>query len=95
MNKDNFMKALSMIDEDLIKEADTAYEPVAEHEKSCVSFSEEEHSSSVLGVDVYHMNIWKKFIGINTSTVRLLRDDMMRYVREAKHEPTFIDLPTE
>ncbi len=32
---------------------------------------------------------------INTSTVRLLRDDMMRYVREAKHEPTFIDLPTE
>lgn len=33
--------------------------------------------------------------GINTSTVRLLRDDMLRYVREAKHEPTFIDLPTE
>ena len=24
-----------------------------------------------------------------------LRDDMLRYVREAKHEPTFIDLPTE
>ena len=33
--------------------------------------------------------------GINTSTVRLLREDMLRYVREAKHEPTFIDLPTE
>ena len=33
--------------------------------------------------------------GINTSTVCLLRDDMMRYVRAAKHEPTFIDLPKE
>ena len=33
--------------------------------------------------------------GINTSTVRLLREDMLRYVRAAKHEPTFIDLPTE
>lgn len=33
--------------------------------------------------------------GINTSTVCLLRDDMMRYVRETKHEPTFIDLPIE
>ena len=33
--------------------------------------------------------------GINTSTVRMLRDDMLRYVREAKHEPTFINLPTE
>lgn len=33
--------------------------------------------------------------GINTSTVRLLRDDMLKYVREAKHEPTFIDLPVE
>ena len=33
--------------------------------------------------------------GINTSTVRLLREDMLRYVRETKHEPTFIDLPIE
>ena len=33
--------------------------------------------------------------GINTSTVRLLREDMLRYVREAKHEPTFIDLLVE
>ncbi len=33
--------------------------------------------------------------GINISTVRLLREDMLRYVREAKHEPTFIDLPIE
>ena len=69
MNKNDFMKAMSMIDEDLIKEADTAYEPVAEHEKFCVSFSEEEHSSSVSGVDVYHRNIWKKFIGIAAAFV--------------------------
>ncbi|MBR6580210.1 MAG: prolyl-tRNA synthetase associated domain-containing protein [Ruminococcus sp.] len=34
-------------------------------------------------------------LGINTSTVRLLRDDMFRYVREAKHESIFIDLQTE
>ncbi len=33
--------------------------------------------------------------GINTSTVRLLREDMLRYVCAAKHEPTFINLPTE
>lgn len=33
--------------------------------------------------------------GINTSTVRLLREDMLRYVRETGHEPAFIDLPTE
>ena len=33
--------------------------------------------------------------GINTSTVRLLREDMIKYIRAAKHEPTFINLPTE
>lgn len=33
--------------------------------------------------------------GINTSTVRLKREDMLRYVRECGHEPVFIDLPTE
>ncbi len=31
--------------------------------------------------------------GINTSTVRLHREDMLRYVRECGHEPVFIDLP--
>lgn len=33
--------------------------------------------------------------GINTSTVRLLRDDMLKYVHAVKHEPTFIFLPNE
>ena len=33
--------------------------------------------------------------GISTSTVRLRREDMLRYVREAGHEPVYIDLPCE
>ena len=33
--------------------------------------------------------------GISTSTLRLARDDMLRYVRAAGHEPTFIDLAAE
>ena len=33
--------------------------------------------------------------GISTSTVKLSRDDMLRYVRAVKHEPTFIDLAAE
>jgi len=69
MNKDNFMKAMSMIDEDLIKEADTTYESAAEPENSGVAFSEKEHSSSVSGVDVYHSTIWKKFLGIAAAFV--------------------------
>ena len=40
MNKNNFMKAMSMIDANLIKEAYTTYASVAETEKSVVSFSE-------------------------------------------------------
>ncbi len=69
MNKNNFMKAMSMIDEDLIKEADTSYEPAAEPEESGVPFSEKEHLSSVTGVDVYHSTIWKKFLGIAAAFV--------------------------
>ena len=69
MNKDNFMKAMSMIDEDLIKEADTTNEAVAETEKAGAFFSEKEQSSSVSGVDVYHRTIWKKFLGIAAAFV--------------------------
>lgn len=32
---------------------------------------------------------------ISTSTVKLLKDDLLRYVREAGHEPVFIDLEAE
>ena len=31
--------------------------------------------------------------GISTSTIRLKREDLLRYVQAVKHEPTYIDLP--
>ena len=33
--------------------------------------------------------------GFSTSTVRLSREDMLRYVRAAGHEPMLVDLPRE
>ena len=33
--------------------------------------------------------------GISTSTLRLTREDMLKYVRVSGHEPTFIDLAAE
>ena len=60
MNNNNFMKAMSMIDEDLIKEADTPYTGKTDSENTKVSFSEDDNSAVVSGVDVYHRNIWKK-----------------------------------
>ena len=33
--------------------------------------------------------------GISTSTVRLSREDMLKYVKAVRHEPTFIDLAAE
>ena len=33
--------------------------------------------------------------GISTSTLRLTKDDMLKYVRAVRHEPTFIDLAAE
>ena len=33
--------------------------------------------------------------GFSTSTVRLSRDDMLRYVRAIGHAPVIVDLPTE
>lgn len=31
--------------------------------------------------------------GISTSTIRLKREDLLRYVQAVSHEPTYIDLP--
>lgn len=31
--------------------------------------------------------------GISTSTIRLKKEDLLRYVQEVNHEPTYIDLP--
>jgi Ala-tRNA(Pro) deacylase len=33
--------------------------------------------------------------GISTSTLRLTRDDMLKYIKATGHEPTFIDLAAE
>jgi len=33
--------------------------------------------------------------GFSTSTVRLSRDDMLRYIRSTGHEPMIVDLPRE
>ena len=33
--------------------------------------------------------------GISTSTLRLTREDMLRYIKASKHEPTYIDLAAE
>ncbi len=33
--------------------------------------------------------------GFSTSTLRLSREDMLRYVRAAGHEPVFVDLPAQ
>ena len=33
--------------------------------------------------------------GISTSTLRLAREDMLRYIASTGHEPTYIDLPWE
>ena len=33
--------------------------------------------------------------GHSTSTLRLSREDMLRYVNSTGHEPTYVDLPAE
>ena len=69
MNKNNFMKAMSMIDEDLILDADTQYTG----EKTSVSaedlYIESESEMVVSGVDVYHRTAWKKILAVAASFV--------------------------
>ena len=62
MNKNNFMKAMSMIDEELLHEADTPYTPKGAEDTSNEIYRENETSDSVSGVDVYHGSLWKKFL---------------------------------
>lgn len=62
MNKNNFMKAMSMIDEELLHEADTPYTPEASGDTSNEIYRENEESDSVSGVDVYHGFLWKKVL---------------------------------
>lgn len=69
MNKNNFMKAMSMIDEELLHEADTPYSPEATEDTSKGTYSENETTDSVSGVDVYHGFLWKKFLAVAATFV--------------------------
>ena len=68
MNKNNFMKALSMIDEDLLHEADTPYISEAAEDTSKL-INENEASDVVSGVDVYHGFLWKKILAVAATFV--------------------------
>ena len=56
------MKAMSMIDEELLHEADTPYTPKGAEDTSNEIYRENETSDSVSGVDIYHGSLWKKFL---------------------------------
>jgi len=62
MNKNNFMKAMTMIDEELLQEAGTPDTAAAASEKSEDSFTEYDNETTVSGVDVYHRPVWRKFL---------------------------------
>lgn len=62
MNKNNFMKAMTMIDEELLQEAGTPDTGAAASEKSEDSFTEYDNETTVSGVDVYHRPVWRKFL---------------------------------
>ena len=69
MNKNNFMKAMSMIDEELLHEADTPYTSEAAEDTSNDVYRENETPDSVSGVDVYHGFSWKKFLAVAATFV--------------------------
>lgn len=72
MNKNNFMKAMSMIDEELIKEADTPYEEKTVSDNAAASFSENDDPTAVSGVEVYRGFGWRKFLGAAAAVVLVL-----------------------
>ena len=72
MNKNNFMKAMSMIDEELIKEADTPYEDKTVSDNAAASFSENDDPTAVSGVEVYRGFGWRKFLGAAAAVVLVL-----------------------
>ncbi len=69
MNKNNFMKAMSMIDEELLHEADTPYTQEETETTSQGTYSENKTPDSVSGVDVYHGFLWKKFLAVAATFV--------------------------
>lgn len=58
-------------------------------------FDTENHVQLVIDNDLMKDEYISGHPGISTSTLRLTREDMLRFVKESRHEPKFIDLPTE
>lgn len=58
-------------------------------------FDTDNHIQLVIDNDLLSDEYISGHPGISTSTLRLKREDMLRYVRESGHEPVFIDLATE
>ena len=69
MNKNDFMKAMSMIDEDLIKEADTDEIKMGLYDNAERFSNENESSTVVSGVEVYQRTIWKKILAIAATLI--------------------------
>lgn len=57
-------------------------------------FDTEQHIQLVIDNDLLKDDYISGHPGISTSTVRLTRADMLKYVKMVKHEPVFIDLPS-
>ena len=69
MNKNNFMKAMSMIDEDLIQDANTQYTGEKSSDSANALYSENESEIVVSGVEVYHRTVWKKILAVAATFV--------------------------
>ena len=69
MNKNDFMKAMSMIDDELIKEADTDEIKMALSDNAERFSNENESSTVVSGVEVYQRTIWKKILAVAATLV--------------------------
>ena len=64
MNKNNFMKALSMIDEDLMEQASSPDTDAIVSEKDDNLYSGNDSEMMVSGVDVYHRPVWRKVLTV-------------------------------
>lgn len=64
MNKNNFMKALSMIDEDLMEQANSPDTDAIVSEKDDNLYSGNDSEMMISGVDVYHRPVWRKFLTV-------------------------------
>ncbi len=58
-------------------------------------FDTQQHIRLVIDEDLLRDPYISGHPGISTSTLRLSREDMLRYIRDSGHEPTVITLPWE